>query len=173
VTLVTHSLDSRLRSRSGGLKPRLRLVMSLSLLGVAASLACGTGHGDRHLINLIQSVTVSPTTVDAQPYPGGRIPFVATGHYNTAPMTISPLTGNWNPYAEQIWNGGVAYVPANAAISVDASGVAQCAATASGTYAVLAWVIQDPNLRGACGSANRFGEPGCNLVQGMAQFTCP
>jgi len=150
--------------------PHFRLVVSLSLLGAAASLACGTSRSDAHLI---QSLTVSPTSADAQNYPGGKIPFAATGHYNTAPMTVSPLKANWNPYAEQIWNGSVTYVPANGAISVDSSGVAQCAATASGTYAVLAWTIQDPNLSGGCGSMNSFGEPGCNVVQGMAQLTCP
>lgn len=153
-----------------GRMSRFRLLMSLTLLGVAASLACGINRSAPHLI---QSLTVSPTSVDAQNYTGGKIPFVATGHYNTAPMTVSPLTANWNPYAEQIWNGSVMYVPANGAISVDSSGAAQCAATASGTYAVLAWTIQDPNLSGGCGSMNSFGEPGCNVVQGMAQFTCP
>jgi hypothetical protein len=150
----------------------LRVVISFGLLGVAAclTLACGSSRSGPHII---QSLTVSPSSVDAKNYPGGKIPFVATGHYSTAPTVITPLTANWDPYVELIFNGSVSYAPADGAISVDTRGVAQCAAAASGTYAVLAWVVQDPTWQGACGSQNSFGEPGCNAVQGMAQFTCP
>jgi hypothetical protein len=53
------------------------------------------------------------------------------------------------------------------------AGVAQCAAGVSGTYAVVAWVIQDPGLQGGCASDNSMVEPGGNTVQGIAQLTCP
>jgi hypothetical protein len=150
---------------------RLRLFVSVGVLGGAAclTLACGTTRSGQHLI---QSLTLSPASADAQNYPGGKVAFVATGDYSTAPTTVTPLTANWGAESVQIWNGVVTYGSANGAVSVDANGVAQCASSASGTYAVVAWVIQDPTLQGGCASGNSIGEP-CNAVQGIAQLTCP
>ena len=63
----------------------------ISLLALVASieLACGSGSYK------IQSITVSPATADAQNYPNGQVPFVATGYYNSAPGTVTPLQANW------------------------------------------------------------------------------
>ena len=151
---------------------RLRLFVSVILLGGAVCLtsACGASRSGQHLI---QSITLSPASADAQNYPGGKVAFVATGYYSTAPTTVTPLTANWGAESEQIWNGVVTYGSVTGEVSVDANGVAQCASGVSGTYAVVAWAIQDPNLQGGCASGNSIGEPGCNAVQGIAQLTCP
>jgi len=152
--------------------PCRRLFPWVVLLGVAGciTLACGSSpSGPR----LIQSLTLSPASADAQNYPNGKVAFVATGHYNSAPLTVTPLPANWGAESEQLWNGVLTYGSADGAVVVDANGVAQCGAGASGTYAVVAWVIQDPGLQGGCGSQNSIGEPGCDVVQGIAQLTCP
>jgi hypothetical protein len=131
------------------------------------TLACGSGSRQ------IKSIIVGPASADAQNYPNGQVPFVATGNYNSAPMTVSPLQANWAAQSEQIVNGIETFGPANGAVLVDSTGVAQCTAVASGAYAVIAWDLQDPTLKVSCASETDFGEPGCNAVQGVAQLTCP
>ena len=150
----------------------MRVSVSLCLLLLAASLAlaCGSGPSGPHLI---QSLTLSPTSVDAQNFPAGKVAFVPTGHYDTAPLTVTPIQASWGAESEIVSNGSITYGDANGAVTVDANGTAECATGASGTYAVVAWAIQDPNLKGTCGAGNSIGEPGCNVVQGIAQLTCP
>jgi hypothetical protein len=138
-----------------------------SVFCVGITLACGGGSRQ------IQSITVGPASADAQNYPNGLVPFVATGNYNVAPRTVTPLQANWAAQSDQIVNGIEALGPANGAVLVDATGVAHCAAGASGTYAVIAWDLQDPSVKAGCASQSDFGEPGCNAVQGTAQLTCP
>ena len=132
--------------------------------------ACGATPAGPHLI---QSLTLSPSSADAQNYPAGQVAFVATGHYDTSPKTVRPLPASWGAESVLMWQGSPTYGSANGDVLVDSNGVAQCAPTASGTYAVVAWAVQDPNLHGTCASGNSMGEPGCNVVQGMAQLTCP
>lgn len=54
---------------------RHRLILSITFLGFVAyvALACGGSH-------TLQSITVSPASADAQNYPNGEVPFVATEH---------------------------------------------------------------------------------------------
>jgi len=118
----------------------------------------------------IQSLTVSPASADAQNYPGGKVPFVATGHYNMGPTTVTPLQANWSVLSEQVLNGVKTLLPTTD-VSVDTNGVAQCAAGASGTYAVGAWVETNPS-GAVCQVIGPFGAP-CNSVLGTAQLTCP
>ena len=125
-------------------------------LAACMTLACGSSRQ-------IQSVTLSPASADAQNYPDGKVPFVATGHYNHAPMTATPLQAFWGPPAGS---------PVDSGISVDANGVAQCAPGASGTYSVGAWVDLPVTRALPCG-VGQYGEPVCYTVVGTAQLTCP
>lgn len=147
----------------------LRFLICVIFLGLAAyiTLACGSS------AHQLQSVAVNPASADAKSYPGGKVPFVATGNYKSAPMTVTPLQANWAAVSELVVNGMLTFGPVSSDVSIDQSGVAQCTATASGTYAVIAWDIQDPGLNVSCASETDFGEPGCNAVQGTAQLTCP
>jgi hypothetical protein len=97
-------------------------ILSATLLCVAASIAiaCGGSTPQRE----IQSISISPSTADAQDYPNGQVQFVATGAYNLAPITVTPLTANW-----AVNNSGLA-VP----VSITTDGLAQCMAGASGVY---------------------------------------
>jgi len=51
-----------------------RSIVCITFLSFAAwiALACGSSHE-------LQSITVSPASADAQNYPDGEVPFVATG----------------------------------------------------------------------------------------------
>jgi hypothetical protein len=142
-------------------------IVSLAL-AICITLSCGGG-GSRQL----QSITVSPPSADARNYPQGQVRFIATGHYNSSPATVTPLQANWAGISEFTVNGMLTYGPVTDAISLDNTGVAHCAAGASGTYAVVAWDLQDPGLKVGCSSVTDFGEPGCNAVQSIAQLTCP
>ena len=137
---------------------------SLSIVSLAAiaSLTLSCSSSPRRML---QSIVVSPASADAQSFPNGQVAYTATGTYNTSPHTVTPLTANW----------GIANLDGSptAAITVDANGVAQCSAGASGGYSVGAWGLMDPTTRTTCASSDPYGEPGCNAVLGTAQLTCP
>jgi hypothetical protein len=104
------------------------------------------------------SVTISPTSAPAQ---GGPVQFVATGHYNSAPYTVTPLTATW----------GITTFPQSLG-TVTQNGLAACIKGASGTTTVEAWVMLSatgPN----CACVDSAGRPCCNNVGGSAQLTCP
>ena len=154
---------------------RYAFFLSMVALVSAAwiTLACGGSDPRQSDLRPLQSITLSPASADAKDYPDGKVPFIATGHYSSAPITVTPLPANWAALSEQIVNGLETIGPANGAVSVDANGVAQCAAGASGTYLVVAWDIQDPTLPVSCACITFFGEPCCNSCQGTGQLTCP
>ena len=105
-----------------------------------------------------QSVTIMPATADAQTFPNGQVQFTATGHYNTSPETVTPLTASW----------GVCLQGSNTAdVSITSNGLAQCSAGATGNYTVWGYVINSP----ACTAITACGG-GCTVV-GTAQLTCP
>jgi len=70
-------------------RPSFFLWISFLALFASVGLACGSGSYK------IQSITVNPATADAQSYPNGQVPFVATGYYNSAPATVTPLQAKW------------------------------------------------------------------------------
>jgi hypothetical protein len=72
----------------------LRLVFGLSALAIAAvfALSCGSS---TPVERRLQSITLNPASADADNYANGQVQFVATGHYSTAPVTVSPLSATW------------------------------------------------------------------------------
>lgn len=139
---------------------RLGLSVWMFTLGIAAFalLACGSP------ARQVQSITLSPASADAQAYPNGQVPFVATGYYNVAPTTVTPLQANWG--------AALGTLPANDAVTLDANGVAQCSAGASGTYTVAAWVNLPVKGTPPCPSFP-YGAASCSHVLGTAKLTCP
>lgn len=130
----------------------------LIVLATAITLACGSSSGPR----IIQSVTVSPVSADAQSYPDGLVPFTAAGYYSGPPSPVSPVAATWGACAQ---DGST-----TTAITVSTGGAAQCTAGSTGTYTVWAFVLKPGgatcNLITACGG-------GCGRVTGTAQLTCP
>jgi hypothetical protein len=133
-------------------------VFLLVVLAVAIMLACGSSP------RILQSVSLSPATADAQ---GSLVQFTATGYFNDQPSTAKLVAANWGAcYQNQ----------RTTAVSVNSSGLAQCAAGAVGTYTVWAWA---ESAAGSCGGnngevpANPCGGASECQPTGTAQLTCP
>jgi len=147
--------------------PSDRYFVSILFLGFAASMTLACGSSTRK----IQSISVAPTSAEAQSYPNGKVPFVATGNYNVSPMTVTPLQANWGAASQQLINGTEVLSPTTE-VSVDAQGVAQCTAAASGTYVVGAWV-PSPSKSMCNVIGGPFNETACPVLQATVQLTCP
>ncbi len=117
---------------SGGPCPATSWIVSLASAAWML-LACGASDP-----RPLQSITVSPASADAQDYPGDKAPFVASGHYNSTPTTVTPLQANWAAVSEQLVNGILTSVPSPAPFRLITPEL-HSAAAASGTYAVIAW----------------------------------
>jgi hypothetical protein len=131
----------------------------LLLLAAVITLACGSSPS-----HIPQSVTVSPTSADAQDFPQGQVQFIATAYYNTMPSPVESVSATWGACAQTgIDNSGV---------SVSTSGLAQCVAGSAGQYTVFAFV-PDPNFKGICGSEGLPCGGSCGGAVGTAKLTCP
>jgi hypothetical protein len=114
--------------------------------------SCGAPVMSRQIL----SVTISPASATAQ---SGQVQFVATGTYNTAPYTVTPLTATWgiSGYPQQLG-------------TITQNGLAACSKSSSGTTTVEAWVqLSGP----VCNVIDSAGRPACNNVWGSAQLSCP
>lgn len=138
---------------------RAQFFLFLLVVAAAISLACGSSSGSGRML---KSVTLSPATADAQEYPGGQVQFIATGSYSAPPSPVEPLSATWGA-CEQ--NGS-----STESVSVSASGLAQCATGAVGTYKV--WGFDVNPGKATCDAINACGG-GCGRVTGTAQLTCP
>jgi hypothetical protein len=132
---------------------RAPLLAVLSLLFLVCVQSCANPAPTRQLL----SVTITPDSGTAQGNPG-QIQFVATGTYNTAPFTVTPLEANW----------GVMSFPKSIATTTQ-NGMATCAQGSSGTTTIEAWVQLTPSV---CNVIDSAGRPACDNVAGAAQLTC-
>lgn len=130
------------------------------ILAAAISLACGSSSSNPP--NL-KSISISPAAANAQNYPNGLVQFTAVGYESgsSSPVSISPT---WSVCSE---------ANAQNEITVNATGVAQCNAGASGTYIVNASVLTHSNP--TCNVVLACGEAGtdCFGTHGVAKLTCP
>jgi hypothetical protein len=132
-------------------------VLLLAVIAIVITLACGSSP------RMLQSVSLSPATADAQ---GGPVPFTATGYFNEQPSPEKLLTANWGVcYQNQRTTG----------VSVSPDGVAQCAVGTVGIYTVWAVAQRGGDSCGPAGTvpANPCGGAGQCQVTGTAQLTCP
>jgi hypothetical protein len=143
---------------------RLLSFSALTILATAAIVLLGCGSSRQ-----LQSVTISPATADAKNFPGGQVPFTATGTFNKPPSPTQLTSQDvvWC-YAGQsdIANPTAGTCAGNIAqyASVDQNGVAQCVPQFQGTVIILA------------GTGGPSGNPdgGTPLkIFGSAQLTCP
>jgi hypothetical protein len=126
------------------------------LLAACVALSCGAGQSQ------LQSMTLSPAQADAQSYPDGQVPFIATGYYGNPTHTVTPQTANWVACQQN--------APATD-VYVTNTGVAHCASGATGTYSIKAWDI--PNNPGAYSCPSMTACSGGCAVWATAQLTCP
>lgn len=121
-----------------------------SLVAIALfllAMGCGSGSSPREL----QSILLTPSPAD------GGVQFIATGNYNHAPLTMSPLPVLW----------GVPLLQGKAGPTITQNGLATCTAGAPGTFTVNAWAPQDPNI------PFKTPLPPVPTVVGEAFITCP
>ena len=114
-------------------------------------LACGNTP-PRQLV----SATVMPATATASSFPNGMVQFTATGRFDRppSPAVLNPAMWQLEPSA---------LYPADA-VSISASGVAQCKAGFTGTVTIQGG--------GEVCPPKGMGIP-CQFISGQAQLTCP
>jgi hypothetical protein len=140
-------------------KPQFTLsLLGLFLIGWFA-LSCGAASP----VNMgpvqmgqLQAITLSPAAADAQNYPDGQVPFVATGTYANPASKLTPQPALWGACQQSV---------PTSEVSVTSAGAAKCASGASGAYTVFAYQMTACDALTACGG-------GCTVV-GTAQLTCP
>lgn len=133
---------------------------SLFAVAVIAVQTIGCGAMSSSLMNsnrVLQSMTITPASADAQASPGGQVQFTATGKFSKSPSPaavtfVPPYSGSW------------ASSDPNIATVNSSSGLATCVAGASGTVTVTAMA----STNAATGTAATS-----TAVQGMAKLTCP
>jgi hypothetical protein len=137
-------------------------VLALLLAASLLALSCGSSSQNQ---SQLQTVSISPSTADAQNYPNGEVGFVATGYFVNPDHTITPLNTAWWTACSSSGGG-----PTNDVI-LSQSGTAQCGSGAKGTYTIYATA---PKSGGACPNITPCGAVvgGC-VVNGTAQLTCP
>lgn len=132
---------------------------SVALILVAACVA-GCGGSTMNSGRMLQSLTVTPASADAQNFPGGKVQFTATGTFNMAPTTASPAV---------MWSIGSPFAtpsPTMPQATIDSTGLAQCNAFV-GTTLVAATAPTEPEipLQGMT--------PSTPAVSGSATLICP
>jgi len=137
--------------------PRLSVWFSRFLVLTALVFsACGSGRQ-------LRTVSLNPPAADAQSFPGGKVPFVATGIFNDSPTTVT-LTSK-----DVMWcmgaSDGTCVGNINPGATVDQTGMAQCNPGFVGSATILA---------GKPSSAMMMPDIGQQLkVFGSAKLTCP
>jgi hypothetical protein len=137
--------------------PRFSVWFSRSLVLTAlVSSACGSGRQ-------LRTVSLNPPAADAQSFPGGKVPFVATGIFSDSPTPVT-LTSK-----DVMWcmgaSDGTCVGNINPGATVDQNGLAQCNSGFVGTATILA---------GKPASVMVMPDTGSQLkVFGSAKLTCP
>jgi hypothetical protein len=126
---------------------RLIPLLATVLLTGMSLLASGCGNGSPRLL---QSISVSPASADAQSFPDGQVQFTVVGTYSQPPSPSPTTASAWLLLEPNI-------------ATISQSGVAQCTPGASGVVTVKA-ITPAPCSGTGCTSA---------LLSGTAQLSCP
>lgn len=154
------------------------LIVALVALAFAGTLGCGGS--PQQVPHQLDSVTVAPATADARNYPKGQVQFTAAGNFNSAPYQVNPLPGvNWTASYPSFQNPATTQPLPTDEVLVSASGMAQCAPGAVGTFSVLAWLpatLEPGQVYNCPAFASQwesvFGNNSC-IVYGTATLVCP
>jgi Flp pilus assembly protein TadG len=129
----------------------------LCMLACFAIATVGCGSMNSASNRVLQSMSLSPATADAQTFPQSQVQFTPTGTFSMAPSPaavpvpfVSPYSGSWSSSDPSI-------------ATINQSGVAQCVAGAAGTVTIQAMASSNS----AMGPAMSTG------VSGTAKLTCP
>ena len=134
---------------------RLVLFLSLSAL-ILVTASCG-GMMSNSQTRVMQSVTVSPSSADAQMFPSGQVQFTATGNFNMPPMTQT-VPVQWSLASMVMGQEAPMGVSIN-----PTSGMAQCSGFMGSVQVKASTMNSDMNMMGGMAAQ----------VIGTAQLTCP
>jgi len=136
-----------------------RKTVAAALLTVSLAfqtLACGSSMNSNRVL---ESMTVTPATADAQDFPNGQVQFTATGNFSKPPSPAQvtfmfPYSGQWS------------FMDASSAniATISSSGLAQCISGASGTATIVATASANSGVGTQNTSVARTG---------TATLTCP
>ena len=104
----------------------VRVGSALTLTVLLLATACGGGSSPRQL----QSISISAAAAN------NAVQFIATGHYNQAPTTLSPLPVFWS----------IPLLDNDPGPTITQDGIAQCTSGVPGTFSVLAYAPADPSI---------------------------
>ena len=136
-------------SMFGGSVGRFEVPLRTTVLltGIISLLANGCGNGSPRVL---QSISVSPASADAQSFPNGQVQFTVVGTYSQPPSPSPATSSQW-----LLLEPGIA--------TISQSGVAQCTPGASGVVTVKA-IAPAPCRGTGCTAA---------MLSGTAQLSCP
>jgi hypothetical protein len=130
------------------------LFFALSTL-ILLNASCGGMMSNSMQNRMMQSITVTPSSADAQMFPSGQVQFMATGNFNMPPM-MQTVPVQWS-LASMVMGQAVP-----TGVSIDpASGMAQCSGF-MGAVQVKANFTMNPDMAATAAQ-----------VIGTAQLTCP
>jgi hypothetical protein len=147
--------------RSASFLITLDVCFLLALAGCGASTMANSGR-------VMQSLMVTPSSADAQNFPGAKVQFTATATFNMPPTTLKSPAVVWSigsPFPTPPPMMGMS-TPMSSSPTVDTNGVAQCNGF-TGIVAVQATAPADPNVPVSQMNAMM------GTVAGVAQLTCP
>jgi hypothetical protein len=121
------------------------LLTTVHLIGMSL-FASGCGNGSPRLL---QSISVSPASADAQSFPSGQVQFTVLGTYSQPPSPSPTTASQWLLVGPNI-------------ATISQSGVAQCTSGASGVVTVKAFTPAPCSGTG-CTAA---------MLSGTAQLSC-
>jgi len=120
-----------------------------------ATIGCGSMNSTPNRV--LESMTLSPASADAQNFPQGQVQFTPMGTFSKAPSPaavpvpfVAPYSGSWASSDPSI-------------ATINQSGVAQCVPGASGTV----------TIRATASSNSAMGPAMSTGVSGTAKLRCP
>lgn len=128
------------------------------MLTVAALALISCGSSNANYGRVLTSISVTPSTADAQTFPGGQVTYTATGTFNQPPIT-GPVSA------------GAPYDGAFGVATLNTTAIATIVTTGSGTATVQC-------VSGQSGTVQVFITANANngsseTVSGSASITCP
>jgi len=116
--MQTKDADQLPRLRGRGMKKEgCATIRGIAVVLLTVCLAACGGGSTRHLL----SISIAPPTANGADFPLGAVQFTATGAFDKAPTTVTPLTSTWS-----ISPSGVASIETS-------DGFAQCISTGTAT----------------------------------------
>jgi hypothetical protein len=112
-------------------------------------LSCGANQNTANQ-NRLASITLTPTTADAETFPDGQVQFTATGDYVNPPKVVTPLSATWLACQN---------VPAGPAPTTEVSVLRRASPNVQAEQPALTWSLQWTRTPPALASTTALRKP--------------